>query len=125
MLGDAPVTVSMPAVDIERARVFYRDSLGLKERDNPGEGSAIFEAGAGTTIFLYQRAATTADHTAASFLVEDVEATVAGLTEKGVVFEQYDMGDIKTDERGIAELGENKAAWFKDSEGNILSINQM
>jgi len=125
MLTNAPVSVSMPAVDLARARKFYVETLGLKEREVPEDVGAMFEAGGGTILFLYEREATKADHTVASFTVESVEASVAELTERGVVFEQYDMGEIKTDERGVAVLGDSKVAWFKDGEGNILSLNEM
>ena len=59
-----------------------------------------------------------------SFSVDDIESIVDGLTERGVAFEQYDFDEIKTDERGIAVLGNLKAAWFYDSEGNIIGIMQ-
>ncbi len=63
--------------------------------------------------------------TAATFAVENIEKTVDELSARGVKFEQYDMGDIKTDARGIATIGTNKSAWFKDTEGNILALVAM
>ncbi len=125
MLGDSPVLVSMPAVDLSRATSFYRDTLGLKQLEGPEGGASVFEAGAGTRLFIYQRGPTKADHTAASFMVDDMEAVVDGLTERGVVFEQYDFGEIKTNDKGIAVRGESMAAWFKDTEGNILGLTSM
>jgi hypothetical protein len=77
-------------------------------------------------LYPYEREGdTNADHTVAGWLVEDVEKTVEELRDKGVVFELYDMPGLKTDERGIAESGPTKSAWFKDSEGNILSIIEL
>jgi hypothetical protein len=74
-------------------------------------------------LALYPRdTLTKADHTVAGWVVDDIEAVVDALIKRGVVFEQYDMPGMKTDERGIATLGPGKSAWFKDTEGNILSI---
>jgi predicted enzyme related to lactoylglutathione lyase len=104
---------------------FYTRVLGLKALDMPDEGAAMFEAGAGTMIFMYQREGTKAEHTAATFNVADVETVVDGLIARGVTFEQYDFGEIKTDAKGIATTGDNQAAWLKDTEGNILAIVSM
>ena len=125
MLASFPVVASLPAVDIVRARRFYSETLGLKPVDVPMPDGALFEAGNGSQFFLYQRAPTKADHTAATFTVENIEQVVDDLTSHGVVFEQYDMGELKTDARGIASYGTNKSAWFKDSEENILGIVSM
>jgi catechol 2,3-dioxygenase-like lactoylglutathione lyase family enzyme len=112
----------MPAVDIQRARRYYSDTLGLKPVQIPVPDGALFEAGKGSQIYLYQRGQTKADHTAATFTVENIEQVVDDLTLRGVIFEQYDMGELKTDARGIATFGSSKSAWFKDSEGNILGL---
>jgi len=112
---------TIPAENLQRAAKFYKDVLGLK----PGEareGAASFEAGGGSTIFIYERARTKAEHTAITFLVDDVEATVKALIAKGVKFEQYDMPGIKTNELGIADIGGMSAAWLTDPEGYILAI---
>ena len=123
MLGSSPVFSTMPAVDIQRAKDFYTQKLGLKLVEIPGADTGVmFEAGDGTQIVLYEREATKAEHTAATFLVDDIENIVDGLTARGIAFEQYDLDEIKTDARGIAELGTLKAAWFYDSEGNIIGI---
>lgn len=123
MLGNAKVLSTLPAEDLGRAKNFYMDIVGLPlERSMETEGALIFNAGSGTQIFIYQRERTKAEHTAATFMVEDLDAIVDGLTERGVVFEQYDFGEIKTDARGIAELGDSRGAWFTDTEGNILAL---
>ena len=123
MLGSSQVFSTMPAVDIQRAVDFYTRVLGLKYVQIPdAEGGAMFEAGSGTSIFLYEREVTKAEHTAATFSVDDIESIVEGLAGRGVIFEQYDLGEIKTDQRGIAVMGDTKAAWFKDSEGNIIAV---
>jgi hypothetical protein len=87
-------------------------------------GIAIFECGNGTRMELYQRGPSKADHTVATFEVSDIEEEVNALRGKGVNFEEYDMPGIKT-QNGIATQGSVKAAWFKDSEGNILCIHQI
>ena len=124
MLTTAAVHPTLPVVDLERARKFYEEKLGLKViRTDPSPG-AVLQAGEGTILYIYQRAATKADHTAASFIVKDVEATVKELKAKGVVFENIDAPSFKTVD-GIATMGELKGAWFKDTEGNILAVTNM
>ena len=127
MLGDARIELMLPVVDLERAKKFYGETLGLRALDqgSPELASemAFFKAGEGTQINLYRRdAATKADHTVGSFRVKDVEATVAALSARGVVFEQYDAPGMKTDANGIASIGPFKSAWLVDTEGNILAV---
>lgn len=124
MLSNAPVNPTIPVVDMERAKKFYIDELGLKlVSENPG--GAIIEAGGGSTLLLFPRAeATKAEHTVAGFYVADVEAEVAELRAKGVVFEDIDVPGLKT-ENGIAHIGPFTAAWLKDSEGNIIGIGDV
>jgi catechol 2,3-dioxygenase-like lactoylglutathione lyase family enzyme len=128
MLTNAPAHPTLPAVDLERAKKFYEGTLGLRvifEDPSPG---AVLQAGEGSTIYIYQRAATKADHTVAGFRVKDIEATVKELKAKGVEFEDVDIPGFKTIE-GIVTMttpmGEFKGAWFKDTEGNILAVNNM
>jgi len=132
MLGDAPVYAVLPCVDMEGARKFYGDTLGLKEVQIPGageevsQGSAVFECGQGTRLFVYARPTPTkADHTAAGWIVADVDATADHLISRGVKFEVYDLPGVEYDERGVASGVIGKGAWFTDPEGNILSINEM
>ena len=123
MLTNSPVAAILPAVDLERAEKFYKEKLGLQPIDTPDPGGAMFECGQGTQLYLYQRdTATKADHTVAGWQVENIDKVVETLGERGVVFEQYDLPGLKTDEHGIAAIGSAKSAWLKDSEGNILSI---
>lgn len=113
----------MPVVDLERARKFYEEKLGLKavRVDPPPAPGVMYEAGEGTGLYIYQRAATKADHTVATFEVDNVEAEIKDLKAKGVVFEEYDLPGLKT-VNSIATMGTIKGGWFKDSEGNILGI---
>ena len=124
MLTTAAVHPTFPVVDLDRAKKFYEEKLGLKViRTDPSPG-ALLQAGEGTIIYIYQRAATKADHTAASFTVADVEATVKELKAKGVVFEDIDVPGFKTVD-SIATMDGLKGAWFKDTEGNILAVTNM
>lgn len=128
MLTNSPIRPTIPVVDLNRAKRFYETTLGLKpvpaNNDNNTSGIAIFECGNGTRIELYQRGPSKADHTVATFEVSDIKEEVNALRGKGINFEEYDMPEIKT-QNGIATQGSVKAAWFKDSEGNILCIHQV
>ena len=118
------VAPTLPAVDLKRARRFYEGILGLKVvMEDPSPGIMV-QCGKGTMIYVYERAATKADHTVASFAVDDVEAEMKELQKKGIKFEEYSMPGLKT-VHGVATVGGMKAAWFKDTEGNILSVTQM
>lgn len=128
MLASAPVSAILVGTDIERAKKFYVEKLGLRSAEIPGspEDAAMFESGDGTMLYLYLReGGTKAEHTVAGWLVADVEEAVEELRERGVVFERYDLPGLKTDERGIAAADGVKSAWFKDTEGNILAITEM
>ncbi|MDP2729370.1 MAG: VOC family protein [Dehalococcoidales bacterium] len=118
---------TLPAVDINRARNFYEEKLGLKvilEDPSPG---LMFKVG-DCRLYIYQRGATKADHTVAEFEVDDIEAEMRELRNKGIEFEDVDFPGLKT-VNGIATMtmngGEIRVAWFKDTEGNILAIEEM
>jgi catechol 2,3-dioxygenase-like lactoylglutathione lyase family enzyme len=123
MLNDSPVMPTIPVTDINKAIDFYANKLGLVrdamavERD-----SALFDAGEGTMLYLYQRPPSHAEHTLASFKVKNLEQIMAELSQKGVVFEHYDMPGLKTDEKGVVSKEGMKACWFKDPDGNILGM---
>jgi catechol 2,3-dioxygenase-like lactoylglutathione lyase family enzyme len=122
MLKDAPVGPTIPAKDIERAKAFYRDTLELPILEERPDG-ITFTCGSGTAVFLYPTEfAGTAKNTLAGFRVADVEQEVKELKAKGVTFEEYDSGPIKTTD-SIATFGDIKGAWFRDSEGNILAVS--
>lgn len=123
MLSNSPISVVLPAVDIERAKKFYTEQLGLREAAAQEPGGITFECGNGTYIYIYERPAVKIEHTQASFMVEDLESEMSILRSKGVVFEEYDFPGLKTI-NGVAEIDGFKAAWFKDTEGNILSLGQ-
>ncbi len=126
MLNDSRVEANIPAGDIDRAKGFYADKLGLTPSSEVMPGYLRYETAGGTTFNIYQTEyAGRAGHTIAQIHVDDVEKEVADLKAKGVTFEVYDdmpgvewRGEVAV----MAELG--KAAWFKDSEGNILCIDE-
>jgi catechol 2,3-dioxygenase-like lactoylglutathione lyase family enzyme len=123
MLNDSKVTANVPAKDLERARRFYADVLGLTPVDeNPG--GLVFTTGGGTTFFLYETEyAGQAGHTIAQWHVSSVADEVHDLKAKGVEFEHYDMPGV-TWNGDVAEMeGMGSAAWFKDSEGNIMCLD--
>ncbi len=128
MLTNAAVHPILPVVDLARARKFYEDKLGLKviRVDPPPASGVRYKAGGGTELYIYQRGATKADHTAATFEVDDVEAEVKELKAKGVVFQDLDIPSmgLKT-VNSIAAMGDIKGAWFTDTEGNILSVTNV
>lgn len=124
MLQDATVYTVLPAKDVERLKDFYSDKLGLDPVDEQ-MGMYFYEIGP-AKLFMYQSSfAGTNQATAVSFDVADVEAVVTELKDKGVTFDHYDMpgmtieGDVH-----VMDGTTVKSAWFKDTEGNILNINQ-
>ena len=124
-LSTAHVSAVLPVVDIDRAMKFYGEVLGLEVTPLTGmPGYFTAAAGSGTAILLYKREATKAEHTVAVFRVSDISSVVSELRSHGVVFEEYDLPGLKT-VGGIAEAGPSKAAWFKDSEGNTISVTEM
>jgi len=111
----------IPVKDVARARKFYEDKLGFKPKEEVAGGVA-YEFGEHTACFLYPTPnAGTSKASQAFWQVDDIEREVAELKKRGVVFEEYDTPEMKT-VNSIFTGGGAKAAWFKDSEGNILAI---
>ena len=123
MLKDSPMYAYIPAKDVARARQFYEGKLGFSPKQEIA-GGVVYEFGQGTSCFMYATPnAGTSQASQAFWQVNDVEREVAELRAKGVTFEEYDMPGMKT-KNGIFTGGGSKAAWFKDSEGNIMAIVQ-
>jgi len=124
MLSKAPVTTILPVIDMNRAREFYERKLGLKPMGFAADGNFIFACAGEATIALIQKPqGTKAEHTAISFQVPDIAGAIAALKQAGVVFEDYDFPDFKTVNH-VCVLGAEKAAWFKDPEGNFLCLHE-
>ena len=130
MLRNGRVATRLPAQNLERAKAFYAEKLGLEpDEERPGGLRYVFAAG---EFALFESAgAASGGHTQMSWEVEDIEATVSGLRARGVEFEEYDLPGLRTID-GIAEIEGNypskgsgeRGAWFRDSEGNMLGIGQ-
>lgn len=129
-LENSYVATRLPVQDLERARLFYAEKLGLEPvEERPG--GLLYRCGSSFSLFV-SSGASTGDFTQMAFEVTDLKATVAALRARGVVFEEYDLPGLKTVD-GISEIEGNYpskggvgelAAWFKDSEGNLLGIGQ-
>lgn len=124
MLKDATLYAVIPAKDLGRLKMFFSEKLGLDPVDEQ-MGMPFYEVG-GSKLFMYESAyAGTNQATAVSFDVADLDAVVADLKGKGVVFEHYDMPGMTLDgDIHVMDGTTFKSAWFKDTEGNIVSVNQ-
>ena len=123
MLTHAPVTTMLPVIDMARARAFYEGCLGLQPGGFTPDGKFVYAVGGSTLAHLPNPEGTKADHTALSFRVDDIAASIAELQHAGVVFEDYDFPGLKTVDH-VCVLGAEKAAWFKDPEGNYLCLHE-
>ena len=125
-LRNARVEPAVPVSDMDRARDFYENKLGLVDGRSIFDGGRTYACGDGREIHIYPSPANAGSSggTVAAWEVVDLEATVDQLTANGVVFEQYDTEHFRTNEKGIAELGDERVAWFKDPDGNSYGIVQ-
>lgn len=122
MLSDREIYAVVPASDLGRARGFYKDKLGLEPAQESRDG-LIYE-GKGSKFLLYEtQFAGTAQNTAMSWITNDLDGDMTDLRGRGVTFEDYDFPGLKT-ENGVATTDDGRAAWFKDSEGNILALTE-
>ena len=123
-LGRFPIHATVPAIDLGRSRRWYEEKLGLvPEREDPG--GVWYRFGGETWLYLCASpSAGTARNTIAGWTVTAIGAVMADLRERGVSFEDYDFGELKTVD-GLADFGMARAAWFKDSEGNIFELSEV
>jgi catechol 2,3-dioxygenase-like lactoylglutathione lyase family enzyme len=118
------MTTILPVRDLERARRFYADALGLNAVGARPDGKFLFRAGNGAILALFPKAeGTKAEHTAASWEVADIASAIRALESRGVAFHDYDLPGFRTIGH-VCVLGSEKAAWFSDPDGNILCIHQ-
>jgi predicted enzyme related to lactoylglutathione lyase len=110
--------------DVPRAKQFYSETLGLNVSDGEMGLAVLHLAGDRDTIVYPKPNHEPASFTILNFPVEDIEATVDALAERGVEFERYEGTEVETDEKGIFRGGGPLIAWFKDPAGNILSVIQ-
>ena len=127
MLDQTPLFANVPVKDYERAKSWYQEKLGLTPSMDMGGGGGVYSPG-GVMFLLYQTEfAGTGKHTIGTFVVGDIDQAMTDLRSSGVVFEDYALGDkgpntvngVDRDASGMA------AAWFKDSEDNILALTQL
>ena len=131
MLNDGGVATRLPAQDLGRACAFYAEKLGL-EPSEERPGGLLYRCARGEFALFESSGAPSGVHTQMAWEVDDIDATVAYLRDRGVVFEEFDVPGLTTED-GMAEVSGNypskggvgeRAAWFKDSEGNLLEIGQ-
>jgi catechol 2,3-dioxygenase-like lactoylglutathione lyase family enzyme len=131
MLEKSSVAARLPAQDLERARAFYADKLGL-EPSEERPGGLRYRCAHGEFALFQSDSVPSGSHTQMAWEVDDIEAVVGQLKAQGVVFEEYGLPGLTTVD-GLAEIPDNypskggvgeRAAWFKDSEGNLLAIGQ-
>lgn len=123
MLEHCDIHPTIPVTSLTRARAWYADKLGLEPiQDFPG--ALRYSVGTGSAFLLFETdGAGTSEHQVAAWVVADLDTEVAQLRARGVVFEEYNGGGIET-VAGIADTPAGRADWFKDSEGNLLTMSQ-
>lgn len=131
MLKDSRVSTRIPAHDLDRARAFYAEKLGLEPAEER-PGGLLYRCGGSEFAIFMSAGSASGDHTQMTWEVPDIDAAMRELSSRGVVFEEYDSPHLKT-VGCVAEIRGNypskggtgeKGAWFRDSEGNLLSIGQ-
>jgi len=123
MLSDAGVLTTLPVADLERAKRFYRELLGLLPLQELPQG-LLYECAGGSRFLLYPSdERPPSEHTQMSFVVTDIEAEVGDLKSDGVSFESYDLQGL-TPVGSITYARSAMSAWFRDSEGNLIGITQ-
>jgi catechol 2,3-dioxygenase-like lactoylglutathione lyase family enzyme len=125
-LGDCRVQALLAVSDLDRAKRFYEDQLGLV-RGQEEEEAVSYPCADGTEIGVYlsRENAGKSPATLAGWFVDDLDQTMADLLSRQVVFEHYDQPGLKTDERGIFDAGRFKAAWIRDPDGNTLALTEL
>jgi catechol 2,3-dioxygenase-like lactoylglutathione lyase family enzyme len=127
MLTDSDAFSGFSVDDLEKAKAFYAETLGLEVVDGMEPGTLDLRLHGGGHVFIYPKGPghTPATYTILNFPVADVEKAVDELTAVGVVFDHYDMPDGTQDAKGILRRDGMAVAWFKDPAGNILSVIQL
>jgi len=122
-LSSYKVGAAVAVSDMNRAKAFYEGKLGLNAQGDDPDGGRTYRCGEETMLHVFPSlSARGSETTIAGWTVDDLEAIVDELTANGVGFERYDEPPLKTDQKGIAVVGESKSAWFKDPDGNTLAL---
>ena len=123
-LKSAIAQAALPVEDLARAKAFYEEKLGLTPTREV-EGAVFYQGNGDSGFLLFPTSGRpSGQHTQMAWFVKDIAGTVAELKRRGVRFEEYDFPGLKTID-GIADLGYEKSAWFRDSEGNLLALGQL
>jgi predicted enzyme related to lactoylglutathione lyase len=123
VLKQSNLRFDIPVSDLSRAKKFYADQLGLV-CNYENDYSAQYRYSSSYFVLTPSESAGRARHSILTWLVEDITSVKRWLEDRGVAFEEYDLGYTKTIE-GIAQLGDDRVTWFRDSEGNLLAIAQL
>ena len=124
ILNTATPWAALPVEDLARAKAFYAEKLGLTP-SREVEGALFYEGSGNSGFLLFPTGGRpSGEYTQMAWFVKDIAAAVAELKRRGVRFEDYDFPGLKTID-GIADLGYERSAWFRDSEGNLLAIGQL
>ena len=125
MLGNNRISAVLVSTDLERSQRFYEDKVGLTLSPETIKNHLVFDCGDGSTLLIYGRGSgNLADHTQVRFWSTDIDKDVAALAERGIVFEEYDMGAFKTVDHIVTSAGIGRSAWFKDPDGNTIAVFQ-
>ncbi len=123
MLKNSETAAMIPVRDLQRAKQWYEEKLGFTPDEEMPGGGYLYHSGCSRFGLYKTQYAGTAQHTLMGWAVDDLDREMNELRAKGVKFEDYNMPGLKT-VNGVAEMGGDRGAWFKDPEGNILAINQ-
>ena len=125
MVGNNRISAVLVSTDLEKSQDFYESKVGLTLSSETIKNHLVFECGDGTTLLIYGRGnGNSADHTQVRFWSTDVDKDVADLVDRGVTFEEYDMGAFKTVDHVVTSAGIGRSAWFKDPDGNTIAVFQ-
>ena len=125
MVPNNRVSAVLCSTDLARSQGFYEGKVGLRLSPATIKNHLVFECGDGTTLLLYGRGApNNADHTQVRFWSTDIAADVQELADRGVIFDELEMGAMKTVDHVLTSPGIGRSAWFKDPDGNTLALFQ-
>jgi predicted enzyme related to lactoylglutathione lyase len=125
MLVDNKISAVLVSTDLDNARSFYENKVGLTLSPETIKNHLVFNCGGDTSLLIYGRAAgNKADHTQARFWSTDIDHDVAELVERGIEFEEYDTETFKTVNHVVTSVGIGRSAWFKDPDGNTIALFQ-
>ena len=124
MVRDNRISAVLISADLEATQEFYEQKVGLTLSPGTIKNHLLFECVDGTTLLVYSRPGNKADHTQVRFWSTDIDADVAELADRGIVFDDYDTPTFKTVDHIVTSPGIGRSAWFKDPDGNTIAVFQ-